>query len=512
MDIILSFLLFAFLFALSVGWGFITKWKYSLARLCTVAGCALISLIVTLIVKWNIPFTFLIRPDAAQYESELLNFLQSNEILRDTTTSFSGAFAAPIIFAAVFAALSVITWIINGIVFIVISILNRNKEKSRSLEMRLGKTKMILLTVTMAFLQLFITLGVLMVPVVTYTDGISEAVKAIDESKIVPTQSRTAIVLEYMEKIEDNPFVVIYGAVGGRAVGRTLTTMKINGEKAQLADELEIMTKIAFKVEHLSGVKLSEYSDKEIKIINELDDDIIESKVLTLFAGELVYGATDAWLDESGSGMFLGVEKPKIEYTKEMIFNQVFDRILEILRSDARQNEALCADLHTFSELLEICSENGMLEMMINADSDKLIGILSEGEVIKGMVDVLNANNSFKVLVNDILRVGMSAIGSSLNKPESTEELLEKYNSEIEHALNELLKADGKTFEEHKAELTDAMKKGLKESGSDIQIDGMVLEMYAEMILNDLKGYERVTSEDIADYFKTFPEYQTEHQ
>lgn len=501
----LSLLIPALALMVAIAWGFLIGLGRTRVRfICTVASFV-IALIAAFCVK-GVQYDQLaatlnsMLSGQSGIAAEIWAFVQSSQPLQQAILATGGAILAPIVFLAVFLVLAIASWIVCGIVFLVLTLLSRKKVSRAPIRI-----------IVYAAAQVLITVFVLVTPISVYLGCASGLVDSAADMGLLKENVQSsgeisvAEAKEAVDTANKTPLVATYRALGGKAFCNGLTSIKVGEQKSNLSVELEAIGSFASNIVKLTGSNIKEYGAEESQAIKGMTDCFGESLLLPTIAGEVIYGATDAWLDESGEGKFLGIAKPTFKDSTTAMFAEPFDHILEAFHADAKKTEALRADFTTLGNLVGILAQDGVFASMGDASTDALVSKLSSGTTIKSLVVELGKNASFKILISDLTNIGMRAIGSSLNIPENAEEIYAQFTGDIAEAMNTLL-ASEKTNEEKKTELISEIKTAFAESGNDLELEDEVIGLYADTLLTDFANYETVTADDVAEFFQVFAE------
>lgn len=516
---------------LAIGWGFLIGMRRTRARFFVVLLCLVVAIAATVWVK-GVSYQDLsgqISQRVAESDSEMLNDLwsmvESSKVMQEAAVSGGTAILAPTVFAAVFVAASLASWVVCYIVFLVLAILRAlsGKRRRRARPVR---------TIVYAALQWIVTLFVLVTPFACYFSTLPDLVDvAVDmglfeeqdggaasanAGEIAQAPSAPLLAVDASQNGTDNPLSItaaeakeaakelaelpllkFYQALGGKQIVSSMTSFHVNGQETTLGKELTALTKFSLQLLSLSKNEIKNYGAEEAETIRGISESFEDSLLLPSVGGEVIWYATDAW--EAGN-TFMGVSKPdlgKDETTK--MFAEAFDHILEVLQSDARKTENLCEDFNTLAGLIEIMARDGVFQTMQESNTDAIIDKLSGGTTIADMISALHSNARFSILVTDITNIGMRFIAEALQLPENSEEIYHNFTNEIADAVNQI-KQEGKTA----AELADDLRTALDNSGVEIDTDITVLELYATALLEDYEDVETVTAEDIEQFFKAF--------
>ena len=487
---ILLLLIPLILAGIMVAWGFLIGTRNVIIRLIGV-GISLIAAIASIIVFKNLGFSG-VSPllssilSGTDFGDSLLEFFESAEALGDAMVSIVTAFASPIVFAVAFVLFAIITWVIGWIVSLILLLVDSDRER---------KKRSVAVIVPCAVVQALLTAFVMITPLAAYSTFAKTVAEQIDNDAVTSA----------INSVDSSVAVKIYRVVGGNATCKWLTSFEIGEDKSDLSSEAGAIGRVIGDVVYLADHKLSEYGEDESEAIRDLSDGISESVVIPALAGEVIYYATDAWL--SNDGEFFGVSTPDLDEMGAGIFDETFVHVLEILHDDARDHDALCADFDTVANTVVILTEDGIFKTM-GDDGNALINKLSEGGTVRKLVAEFGANPGFKILIGDVTNIGMRAIGTALNIPENADEVYSNFTGSIADELT-ALNSSGKNEEEKRAELGKVIKNAFAESGIEAELDDDVVNLYAQMIIEDFGSYNEVTEEDISEFFRAYSEVST---
>ena len=480
------------LLGLMIAWGFLIGKRNVIIRLAGVA-ISFIAAIITVVIFKTLGFSE-ISPalEALLSGSELgdsvLEIFASAEGLGDALMSVTTAFAAPVVFMGAFIFYAIVTWLIGLIVGLILMLVKPDVEKKRS--------PVVIIPCVVA--QALLTVFVFITPVAAYGGVVNEIAA---HSDIAWEDAGTAEAIGIIESVESTPAVAIYRVTGGKAFCKWLTSFKINGEKSNLANEATALGRVFGNALTLYATNVSEYGDEEAAALRDLSDGISDSVLLPALTGEVIYAATDAWLEDES---FFGAPAPDLDKIGAGIFYEAFTHLLEIFHNDARNHDTFCADIDTIANIAVILAEDGIFRAM-GDDGDSLIDVLCSGETVRKLVAEFGANESFKVLIGDVTNIGMRAIGTALKIPENADEVYADFTGSIADELTSLNFSD--LSEEEKCDkLAKTIKEAFVNSGVTKELDDEVVKLYAKMIIEDFGDCGKVTADDVSEFFRAYSE------
>lgn len=504
----LSLLIPVIMLLIVFAWGILLGLRRVRVRFICVAVSFILALIAAYTVK-GVQYADLAAyldgamQSASGVGADVWSFVQASETIQQVITASSGAIIAPIAFFAVFIALCTVSGIVSYLVFLIVGIirlvLKRGRRKRKPIRILLYSVAQVVLTVI-----------VVVTPVACFLDCLPpllDAVATIEEKSENSENAELADLETVQNAVQDAnkaPLIVVYRALGGRGLCSGLTSFEVDGQKTVLSKEVGSIANFAAQLYTLTDSDLEEYGAEESETIRKLNTYFGDSKLLSAVAGELIYGATDAWLDESGEGSFLGLAKPTMEGASATVFADSFDHLLIAFHGDARNTDALCADFSTVANIIEILANGGVFATFSDSDTDEMVQTLTSGNTVQLLVDELNKNSSLSILVDDIKAIGMRALGTSLQISDENKETFYQFTDEIAEVLNGVL-ADDKTVEEQKTEIAGSIREAYeKNTGEELPLDDSVIGLYAEVLLNDLAEYDTVTADDVANLFEAY--------
>ena len=496
-------------------------------RLIILAVCFLLSFVVVWAFKNGVSTmypqieTALKQALTSDQAMEVYKLIGGSEPMKETVIGFASALVAPLLFFVVFLVLRIVTWIVY---FIVMLIVGRKMKENEKTKKATG-----LRALALGIVQGLLIFFVLMTPIYAYLNfAIPVAQVALEQEEVqttdsddrlaVPAVSKTLsitrnnvlaafggnvdaqAVQKLLDDTQNNFFFAAYGKLGGNLTCDFLTGFTSGGEKTTLVKEAKAIGALAAEAMKLKDIKGIESLDEDkALVIGNLVAGVGDSKMMQTVIGEVVYAVTDAW--KNGQSV-LGAAKPTLDPAVEPIF----DKILEDFHNDARTPGQINADLKTLGEMITVMAKSDLLKNVAgeNADSEKLIETLAQGDVIKDLITALGKNSTLKNLIPEVANVGMRALGASvLNLPANAEEIFDRYIQDITDAVNEVLAADA-TYEEKVDMLAAKMLKAVEDSGLEIELDESVAKLYSDAILSDIRdaGLTQITTDDVRDFFE----------
>ncbi len=542
---LIAMLLPVVMLALLLLWGLFIGLKRTRIRFICVALSFVASLCAALWVKnveSGVVMNFLSSKAA---DNEMLATILGEEGLCDALLHCGSAIAAPWVFLGLFVALCFVTGIICNILFFVFRLGKKNSSDVDEVDLyesgyidlfggyglygeislfhdfgeqvfRSGGFLRILLY---AAAQVLLTLFVILTPVVSTIDCIPAVMDSADEVGMIKAESsedgaiKTDKLWEIAGELNKTPLVKAYRLLGGDALCNSMESFKVGGDEYHLHNELGVITDFISNIMKLNGRKIYEYTDAEIEILRAIDSDMHNSVFLPTVAGDLIYLVTDGWLDETGSRAVFGMAKPTFDDkdTTSMVA-EPFEHILEAFHNDAHDLDKLRADFDTLEHTMEILIHSGVIGSMNEEQTNSMVELLSKGDTIDLLLAEFDLNPSFAPLKDDITKIGMRAMGSTLKIPAgATEnENYEQFTGDLAAKMNDM-NAQGMTPEEQKTQLTTTIRETYADQmGEDLELSDEVVGLYADVLIEEFQGKEGVTAEDMQKFFDSYSGVQSE--
>ncbi len=525
---ILGLIAFLIAIVLAVVWGMFIGVKRTRVRFI----CVLVSFMVALIMAFafkNLHTVVMMEqlgPILANSGLEPLLFLWQSEPLHEVASVCGGSMIAPWVFMIVFVSLSVISWLVCAVVFFVKSMYSKKipifdeygevVEEYGHEEAPREKHPFVQ-TVIYAVTQALLTAFVLITPVVSTLNYLPDLVDEFAEAGILERESEDANALSAnkllsgMETLDKTPLVVGYRVMGGNALCNSFSRIEVGKDVSDLHIELQAITEFALDMYKLYGLQIQDYTTNEIKLLREVDKDMNESVFLPVVSGEFIFHVTDAWLDEDGPRTFLGMSKPVFDKDTTSMAAEPFDDILNAFHKDAYDVELLRDDFDTVERMMEILINNGVIESMNENKTNLLVEILNDGPTVEQLVKECEKNPSFYPVKDDIIKIGMRSMGSSLKISANAEQIYGQFTGDLAGKVNELNNDPDLTPEERKDALTASIRETYKnQTGKDLKHDDEVIGLYADVLLEEFKGRQDITADEMNQFFEAYSGVESE--
>ncbi len=383
----------------------------------------------------------------------------------------------PLIFTLLFIVLNNILKIASAIIIKVLGF-----EKASTSPSRLGGA-------VLAGIEAVLLFIILLLPVTGVLSIIDDAYDVVFESQ--ENQEDDAIVEQYetiFMPFTSNPAIKFMGKLGSNALSATFATVNIDGEKANVRqDIMEIIHIVLVDGPALKGADFNNLTDENKAAIDSIIDSVGDSPFLS--------GILVGFINGMGHAMNNGVFP--IDFGE---FDDVMDGVVEYLCgfSAATFGE----DIHTIVNVYYAISDSGVLTDMKESDSN-IMDLLEQkreagDDVVSNIIEILKGNSR----TNSLLTAMTKALISNIIPEDATitvdgVEVEVSYDT-VKNSVNEILtvKKEDKTEEEFKEELGNTLDEALKDNKIELEeevIDGIVdhiNENYDEIysIVGDVDG------------------------
>ena len=487
--------LFLLILVISALWGFLRGLAKSRIRGISVLLCAVAAVVTAVLLRATVASdaalqTLIVPLLESNGQTQIVEMLGLSPTLNEVLLHCIYSIASPILTLALFIAYSFLTWFVFVIVTLIFGgAMRRHNERSAFQRTR---------GLVWGVIQGLVIVVILLVPISATLDLVPPVMEAITESDALGEQEGAVVqtVEDYVTPLNDNAFLITYRSMGGNEITKSLTSFTMNETETQLSTEIDSVAAFACNIMKLSKTEFAQYSSTEATTIVALADSFKDSVLLPTIAGEIIYGATDAWLEGNA---FLGAAKPSFGET-DALFGPFFDALLRILHADARNHTALQADIKTVAEMVAVMAENGVFANFSNTEA--LLETLSSNGIIASLVEKLGSNTSMKALIPELTDLGMRAIATTLGIPADINEVYGDIMGDIAQALND---AADLTGDAQIDAITEDLVTAFDEAG--IPIDKEIIDGYSVSMIQDLlkeADGEDLTAEDVQAFFAIY--------
>ena len=371
--------------------------------------------------------------------------------------------AAVIIVPFVFTLLFIV---INNILKIVSAILIKilGFKKADSNPSRLGGA-------VLAAIEGILLFIILLLPVTGILSIVDEAYDIAFESE---ENREDAAIVEQYETIFlpfiDNPAIDFTQKFGSRALSETFATVKIDGEKANVRNDiLEIIHIALVDGPALKGADFNNLTEENKAAIDSIIDSVGDSHFLS--------GILVGFINGMGNAMNSGVFP--VEFGE---FSDVMDGVVEYLSSFSIATFG--EDLHTIVNVYYAISDSGVLAAMKDGNKD-IMQLLDQkrqegDDVLSEIIEVLKSNKRTSKLITAMTKALITNLVPKDATIEINGEQVQISYDTVKDSVSDILsvkKDDHATEEEFKEELGSTLDTALKNNSITLEpevLDGIV--------------------------------------
>ena len=479
-------------------WAFFRGASRSKLRLIMVFLSAVTAFVGTLLIKASATTDLVLNTIhrlASESGLDILNQLsQYSPSLEEILIKSGTAIAAPMIFFALFIALTVLTWIIYFIVTLILFPLFHRSEKKKIFRKLRASVN--------GLLQGIIVVIAFMIPLTCYLEMAPVIVDKAEQSGIdlpLPAEVTFEQCKSEINSLNSSLTVKAFRNYGGGWLYECLTDFSIgegeNKTNIKLADEIAPLLDFAGGVGGLSGKDITQYTETEAKLLLSLGESFSESKLLPALTSDLIYNMTEAW--KNGES-FATIEKPSM--VEE--FDPMFDDMIIIFNESSRDTAKLSEDIVTVSKLVSALSRYEIFTSMEN--SEALTKVLSESNVVAEISDILSENERMKIILTDLTDLSVNLLAKSLGVPEENTEIYNEMLSAIADSLTDTRDSDPGA---RKVIIRLVVKDELERAGIEVEND--YINKLADTLIENYGDFDgEVTPAFIAEFYTVYTSMQ----
>lgn len=487
--------------AVTVGISILRSFAKTTFRFLTVLISGIAALVTCLIMKNNLPTPAEFLQDSnglatmggpiGELVQKLMEFGEISPTLIELVIQLIGALAFPLICLVLFCLYAFLTWVIYLIVSRILKLPLKGLNALVPLPRVWGGV--------LGLLQGVVIVMVLLIPISGYVAIAQPTVDGLVEQEILdPNDATIQSVQDVVVEMNASPVLSVYRTVGGQMLTDSMMDMEVAGMDVKLEEELNPVLGLVANISELGKTEFANYSTKEAELIRALGTSFEDSKLLAPIVGDILYAATDAWMNGEA---FLGVEKPDLGEATELM-GPFVDALLEVLHNDAKTAELLQADINTLADVIATLVQHGVIANLNN--TEELVAALGGEGVVNSLITTLGANESTKCLIPEVTNLGIRAIGQVLKVPQDVESVYGDFMDDIAGALNDVSSLSEAEQVEVLSERIDA---AFDEAG--VPIDDEIVDFYSASLVHDLienNPNGEITSADVQAFFQIYAE------
>lgn len=336
-------------------------------------------------------------------------------------------------------------------------------------------------------LQGIVIASVILIPVSGLCGVLEVAKEPIMESSDEPNQMIVNAYDTVLNDLVDNPAFDTISNWGGKAAYESMVTVKINGNKLNMAEEVEGMLEMGVDALPLltPSFNWTDPTNEQKEAFSKLLIDVDNNELVECLASDVMRGV--AMCLDSGA-LQLPLDGP---------LKVLIEDILAIFKTSTKDN--IVEDLDLVIDLYLIMCEDGILVAFNEGNENVLTELLSVKDEsgntpIDHIINRLNETERSKHVVGTLTKISLSLMQGALGMDEETEQLYEDVKNDL-HTVLSHNKSDYETPEEYR----DAIKNDLDATleKNDLSISEDVREHMLDYIEENYSDTSEITDDDI---------------
>ncbi len=303
-----------------------------------------------------------------------------------------------------------------------------------------------------------------------------------------------------------SPTQRVISAMGGDAIFGAVTTVTYKDEKVNLRREAEALTDLIEGYVLLSREPSTQWGEEQIRQLNQAADAFDESRVSADLVAAVLCDVGSAW--ESGN-TYMGIPAPSMGELLDPSMQTLFAILADSTGATIRQN------IHTAAGVLSAMIEYDVFETMQQQNdstnaapgttaADKMtnltiLTVFSDADFTTRVVNTLYHDAQLRVLIPEVLNLGVRAVALSLGVPDSQSALYHQLIADCRDAFNQTA---GQSDVQRMVGMGDRLYDVLRAGG--VEVSPSTATALAMGMVADLGAAERVTDEDIRTWFASY--------
>ena len=398
--------------------------------------------------------------------------------LAEAITYYGIMIVKPFFFVLAYSVLSIIFSIIVAIVIKFIPV-----RDAKGVAKRLGGLGVgVLCGIVVSLILLMPVVGIMDIAA-DVVDVAEDLESAEDNEEYVDESANELDELDIAALADDGIFNVYRVSSGW--MFNTLASADYEGERVYLKNDISVMISALTTIQDLS-VEMSEYGDYQIECLEEMIDALDTSSLLKGVVAEIFSGASEKWLS--------GEEYLGISFDSGELLQPLMNKMFEAFATSTK--DTITSDLRTMTEMFEVLIKYGIFEKA--DDYEAVLDTLGNG-AISDMIVVVNKNPRMAPISDEITKLSIRAVASTIGMPENAEERYDLLMNEISEVLNSAYGMDN----EQKLEFVNSgVTQALKDYG--VEVNGEAADNIARSIILDLGSTYDLTGDDVSEFFMIY--------
>ncbi len=458
--------------------GLIRGLKKTIGSLVAIVLSALIAAIVTAFVCTPNSSLMLMIIDFINNNLDMteLGALFAVEEIGEVMLYYVTMIIAPFFFMAVYAVLSIIIAIVVSIVTKFIPPLG----KQRGVAHRLGGLGVGVACGIVASL-------IMLMPVVGALD------LAVSAGEVLMNDSETAEAAEngdfdiagLVSEAKENAVFNVYRASSGWMFN-SLASASFEGERVYLKNDVVTIVGFVPAFSGLEGEGL-ELGEEQIDALNGVIDGLDGSALLKYTVSGIVSEMAERW---NAGESFMGIEK----ISMGELLDPMMDSMISVFATSTR--ETISEDLRTVTAVLGVLVDHDMMSGL--DDYDKMLQKFGKEGVIGELIVTVNRNERMSVISDEITKISVRALATTLKVPEDADELYDGIIEELVVVLN-----DSRYSEQNRVDVVAASVVTTFENNG-MEITDEQAHLVAESLVLDLGNVADLNGNDVEAFFLVY--------
>lgn len=265
-----------------------------------------------------------------------------------------------------------------------------------------------------------------------------------------------------------------------------LASDKYYGETVYLRKDVNIILTLVDKLSTI-GSDFSSIDEEKTNELNAALDTLEGSPLIRGVLAGVLSEASESWMNGES---YMGMEK----ISAGELFDPIIDTMLEILATTDK--DLVVSDIHTVVDMFGVLAKHDMLS---GGESEDALNKISDGAIITEMLEVIGENERMYPLADEVTRLGLRTLASTLGIPNDADERYDALMNEIAAAMNDTY---GMSDSERAEEISDRLATAFSDYG--VEVSGEALESVTEGILADLGNESSLEGNDVKEFFALY--------
>ena len=299
--------------------------------------------------------------------------------------------------------------------------------------------------------------------------------------------------------LSDNPMFDLVDKYGGNMAYDAMTTVRINGEKKDMADECVDAVRVVVDILPIAkpGYDWVHPGQVQRDALNNAVVDIGESELLASLISDVVRGMSVSVRNGSFDLKLTGAAKVLVDDAMLMLSTSTKETIVD--------------DLDLIVDVYFIACDHKLIDTLRSGDPNAVRDVLTvkgdDGKTtVDAILDRLNEYERAQVIVTSLTKLSLSMMQDALGFDEDTTEIYENVKEDMTTILNHN-KSDFETEEEYKEQVSADLDQAL--ANNNLNVDEETKKTMVDYIADNYGDHEgEITDKEINDallsYYKAY--------